>query len=98
MFTIQEVIMNLLLQHEVKTISNKEVKVGLSYDEILKQVHHECKTNELLPDECNTSKECISWYSSKMKNSNTKYYNKEILDIVRPRKSNKKSTKVVTTK
>jgi len=98
MFTIQQVIMNLLLQHEVKTISNKEVKVGLSYDEILKQVHHECKTNELLPDECNTSKECVSWYASKMKNSSTKYYNKDILDIVRPRKSNKKSTKVVTTK
>jgi hypothetical protein len=98
MFTIQQVIIENLLKYETKTISNKKVKVGLSYDEILKQVHHECKTNELLPNECNTSKECISWYASKMKNESTKYYNKEILDIVRPRKSNKKQTKVVTTK
>jgi len=100
MFTIQNVIIENLLKFETVEVNGKKVKKGLSYDEILKEVHHQCKTNEFLPDECNTTKECISWYASKMKNESTKYYNKAILDILRPRASNKKakSTKVVTTK
>jgi len=92
MFTIQSVIISELLKFETKEISGKKVKVGLTYDEILKNVQEECRTNELLPDDISTSKECISWYASKMRNSGTKYYDKNILDIVRPRKSNKKQT------
>lgn len=100
--TIQQVIISNLLKFESIKVDKETIKKGLSYDEILTNVHHECKVNEFLPDTCNTTKECISWYASKLRNENHKLSSKEtsklMLEIIRPRKSNKKSTKVVTTK
>lgn len=98
--TIQQVIISNLLKFEEIKVGDEKVKKGLSYDEILSNVHHEVKTNEFLPDSCNTTKECISWYASKLRNENHKLSSKTtsklMLEIIRPRKSNKKSTQVTT--
>jgi len=100
--TIQQVIISNLLKFEEVKIDKEVIKKGLSYDEILSNVHHECKTNEFLPDVCNTTKECISWYASKLRNENHKLSSKTtsklMLEIIRPRKSNKKQSTQVTTK
>jgi len=98
--TIQQVIISNLLSFETIEVNKEKVKKGLSYDEILSNVHHECKTNEFLPDVCNTTKECISWYASKLRNENHKLSSKAtsklMFEIIRPRKSNKKSKEVAT--
>jgi len=92
MFTIQQVIIETLLEHKVTKIDNKNIKVGYTYDEVLEIVHSKVKKNPLL-QECSTTKNCITWYASKMRNESTKHYNKDILEIFRPKKSSKKTTK-----
>ena len=101
MFTVQEYIKETLLEFETMTIDNKKVKIGHSYDEVLRIVHHKVKQNPMMK-ECKTTKNCVTWYCSHMKQENDKHYDKRIFDIYQRCKSGQtinpdcnKSTKVV---
>ncbi len=89
MMTIQSIIIKNLLTHEVHSIEGKDVKVGLSYEEVLAQVMADIKSSPFLEDDVQTSINCVRWYASKIKTSTTKYFVSESVDIIRPRKSNK---------
>lgn len=89
--TIQSIIIETLLEHTVVEYNNQKMKVGHSYDEVLEIVKSKVKQHPMLDDNCDTSKNCITWYASKMRNQDTKFYNKLMLEIERPRKSNQKS-------
>ena len=97
MMTIQSIIIKNLLSVEVHTIEGKEVKVGLSYDEVLTKTLSDIKESPFLDNDAQTSINCVRWYASKIKTESTKYFVTEAVGIVRPRKSNK-AKKVVETK
>ena len=90
MFTIQSLIIDALLIHEVTKIGDQEVKIGKTYDEVLEIVKNNVKNNPIF-EGCDTTKNCVTWYASKMRNQDTKFYNKLMLEIQRPRKSSKAS-------
>ena len=97
MSTIQNYIKQELLSFEIVKIDNKDVKVGLTYDEVLSNVI-KLATNNPLIGSCKTTKNCITWYASHMRQANDKHYDKRILEIQRPKATAKKSTKVVAKK
>ena len=80
MFTIQSYIKETLLEFETMTIEGKEIKIGHSYDDVLEIVLNKVKQNPMMKD-AKTTKNCITWYCSHMKQENDKHYDKRIFDI-----------------
>lgn len=97
--TIQAIIIEELLKFEVVEVDGQKVKVGLTYDEVLENVLARAKVHPLIDaSKVKTSKNCITWYASHMRNAKDKLYNAKMLEIqVRSRLSTK-STKVATAK
>lgn len=90
-FTIQNLIIETLLEHEVTKIDNQKINIGHTYDECLKIVLEKAEKNPMIPV-AKTTKNCISWYASKMRNANNKHFSQKYFDlnIQRPRVSSKK--------
>ena len=85
--TKQNIIIHFLLEHKVIKENNKEMKVGLTYQEVLDKTLHYINNSCLFDENVKTSMNCVRWYSSKIKNESLKYYQKDSIDIIRPRMS-----------
>lgn len=92
--TIQHLIITALLEHKPTKIGDDMVNIGHTYQEVLDLVLARAKKNPLIGN-AKTTKNCVAWYASKMKNANNKHYSQEYvkLNIQRPRVS---STPLVT--
>lgn len=97
--TIQSIIVETLLEYTEVEYQGKTMKVGKTYDEVLESVKAKVKQHPML-GECETSKNCVTWYASKMRNKDTKFFNQLMLEIERPRLSTKapKATTAVQVK
>lgn len=85
--TKQNIIIHFLLEHKVIKENNMEMKLGLTYDEVLEKTLHYINNSQLFDSNVKTSLNCVRWYASKIKNESLKYYQKGSIDIIRPRKS-----------
>lgn len=80
--TIQSIIKKHLLMAREITIGDDVILVGKSYDQVLQDVLAEAKSHPLIDEsKVKTSKNCISWYASKMRSSKEKHYDADILKI-----------------
>lgn len=85
--TKQNIIIHFLLEHKVIKENNEEMKVGLTYQEVLDKSLNYINNSVLFDSNVKTSMNCVRWYASKIKNESLKYYQKESLTIIRPRMS-----------
>ncbi len=89
--TKQNIIIFNLLEHQVVSDGNGgEIKMGLSYQEVLERTLNMIKQSPLFDENTKTSMNCVRWYSSKIKNESLKYYQKDSLGIIRGRMSTSK--------
>lgn len=80
--TIQSLIKKHLLMFRVVVVDGAQIKVGKSYDQVLKDVLAEAKANPLIDEKkVKTSKNCVTWYASKMRSQKEKHFDKAILEI-----------------
>ena len=80
MFTVQTYIKETLLEFQTMEIDGKKVKVGHSYDDVLAIVLKKVEDNPMMKP-AKTTKNCITWYASHMKNEGDKHYDKRIFEI-----------------
>lgn len=85
--TKQNIIIHFLLEHKVIKENNEEMKVGLTYQEVLDKTLHYIDNSCLFDSNVKTSMNCVRWYASKIKNESLKYYQKDAIGIIRPRMS-----------
>lgn len=85
--TKQNIIIFYLMEHKVINENGQEMKLGLTYDEVLQKTLHHINNSQLFGPDVKTSMNCVRWYASKIKNESLKYYQKDALNIIRPRMS-----------